>query len=172
MAKKTLNEAIVAELATEGVIEVEGGKFNKAVRSMDINDPLTEGDEISIPADYKVLGTQINGAVDEAGKPVITPYIMVEVSNPETGKEQNMRFFPNQLAKIVFPVDENGKRLPKVKTTGSAAKKFAEFQQVDEAMEFLKGKKIKVVKDNLYQTERYNDHAIVNTHIYQYDLMA
>lgn len=139
------------------------------VRNMDLNDPLEEGDVISIPTDYEILNVIIDATNPEA-KPV--PFIMVEVVNEVKGTEKNMRFFPNQLAKIVFPVDEEGKRMPKVKTTGTAAKHYSTFQDADTAMESLKGKKIKVVKDSVYRTERYSDKAIVNTHVYQYDLEA
>lgn len=170
MAKVTLAEAIVNEInnSNGAVTKVEDGKFNKAVRSMDAGDPLAKGDIISIPEDYQVLQTIIN---PNAENPTPTPFIMVEVKNEETGAEKNMRFFPNQLAKIVFPLDNDGKRLPKVKTTGTAAKHFAGFQDVDEAMASLKGRKIKVTEDTVYRTERYGDRQVVNTHIYNYDLV-
>lgn len=169
MAKVSLAEAIAKELTVQGVSKNEAGKFNMPVRNMDLNDPLEEGDVISIPTDYEILNVIIDATNPEA-KPV--PFIMVEVVNEVKGTEKNMRFFPNQLAKIVFPVDEEGKRMPKVKTTGTAAKHYATFQDADTAMESLKGKKIKVVKDSVYRTERYSDKAIVNTHVYQYDLEA
>ena len=168
MAKVTLAVAIENELAQEGVSRIEGGKFNSPVRNMDLNDPLQEGDVITIPTDYEVLGVIIDATREDA-KPV--PFIMVEVKNEATGKDANMRFFPNQLAKIVFPVDESGKRLPKVKTTGTAAKHYATFNDVDDAMASLKGKSIVVTKDSTFRTERYGDHEIVNTHVYQYDLV-
>lgn len=167
MANAILAVAIENEVNNGSVI-AEGGKFNKAVRSMDAGDPLMEGDTIAIPEDYTVLTTIIGK--DRDGNDNIVPYIMVTVTSADD-KEKAMRFFPNQLAKIVFPVDEDGKRLPKVKTTGTAAKHFAGFQEVDEAMESLKGKSIKVVKDDTYRTSRLSDGAIVNTHIYQYDLV-
>lgn len=168
MAKVTLAEAIAQEIANGNgnVVKSAEGKFNAPVRNMDAGDPLEEGDVISIPTDYEILEITLN-----ADRPAV-PYIMVEVKNETTGTEKNMRFFPNQLAKVVFPVDEDGKRLPKVKTTGTAAKHYSTFHDVDTAMDDLKGKKIKVVKDSTYRTERYGDRQIVNTHIYQYDLVG
>lgn len=150
------------------VTAVEGNKFNKAVRNMDAGDPLSVGDVITIPTEFKVL--QVNLTPD-ANTPTMALFIMVEVKNEDTGAERNMRFFPNQLAKVAFPVDADGKRLPKVKTTGSATKEYTSYATIDEAMEALKGKQIKVTKDDVYQTLRFGDNAIVNTHIYNYDLV-
>lgn len=150
------------------VTKVEGNKFNKAVRNMDAGDPLSVGDVITIPTEFKVL--QVNLTPD-AKTPTMALFIMVEVKNEDTGAERNMRFFPNQLAKVAFPVDADGKRLPKVKTTGSATKEYTSHATIDEAMEVLKGKQIKVTKDDVYQTLRFGDNAIVNTHIYNYDLV-
>lgn len=164
--KITLDEAIQKEL-DNGVKEVAGNKFNKPVRNMDAGDPLSVGDVIIIPENYRVLQVVLSTAPD--AKPV--PFIMVEVKNEDTKTERTMRFFPNQLAKVVFPVDADGKRLPKVKTTGSATKEYTSYATIDEAMEALKGKQIKVTKDDVYQTLRFGDNAIVNTHVYNYDLV-
>lgn len=150
------------------VTAVEGNKFNKAVRNMDAGDPLSVGDVITIPTEFKVL--QVNLTPD-AKTPTMALFIMVEVKNEDTDAERNMRFFPNQLAKVAFPVDADGKRLPKVKTTGSATKEYTSHATIDEAMEALKGKQIKVTKDDVYQTLRFGDNAIVNTHVYNYDLV-
>lgn len=168
--KVALAQSILDEINNSNgtVTAVEGNKFNKAVRNMDAGDPLSVGDVISIPESYEVL--QVNLTPD-AKAPTMALFIMVEVKNEETGAERNMRFFPNQLAKIAFPVDADGKRLPKVKTTGSATKEYTSHATIDEAMEALKGKRIKVTKDDVYQTLRFGDNAIVNTHIYNYDLV-
>lgn len=168
--KVALAQSILDEINNSNgtVTAVEGNKFNKAVRNMDAGDPLSVGDVISIPEKYDVL--QVNLTPD-AEVPTMALFIMVEVKNEETGAERNMRFFPNQLAKIAFPVDADGKRLPKVKTTGSATKEYTSHATIDEAMEALKGKRIKVTKDDVYQTLRYGSNAIVNTHIYNYDLV-
>ena len=168
--KKELAQSILDEINnSKGTVsKVEGNKFNKAVRNMDAGDPLSVGDVITIPENYEVL--QVNLTPD-AKDPFMALFIMVEVKNEETGSERNMRFFPNQLAKIVFPVNAEGKRLPKVKTTGSATRKFTSFQSIDDAMAALKGYQIKVTKDDVYQTLRFGDNAIVNTHVYEYTLM-
>lgn len=174
MAKVALAVAIENEINNSNgmITRNEGGKFNLPVRNMDFGDPYEEGDVITIPENFDILNIVIDENRKGAdGKPISTPFIMVEVVNEKTGAEKNMRFFPNQLAKVVFPVDENGKRLPKVKTTGTAAKHFATFQDVDAAMDDLKGKKIAITKDDTYQTLRYGTTDIVRTHVYQYDLV-
>lgn len=152
------------------VTAAEGNKFNTPVRNMDAGDPLSVGDVITIPTgdNYKVLQTKLNPQASDAR---LVPFIMVEVKNDDTKTERNMRFFPNQLAKVAFPVDADGKRLPKVKTTGTATKEYTSHATIDEAMEALKGKQIKVTKDDVYQTLRFGDNVIVNTHIYNYDLV-
>lgn len=168
--KITLAQSILDEINNSDgkVTVVEDNKFNKAVRNMDAGDPLSVDDVITIPTEFKVL--QVNLTPD-AKTPTMALFIMVEVKNEVTGAERNMRFFPNQLAKIVFPVDADGKRLPKVKTTGTATKEYTSYATIDDAMEALKGKQIKVTKDDVYQTLRFGDNAIVNTHIYNYDLV-
>ena len=168
--KIALAQSILDEINnSEGkVTAVEDNKFNKAVRNMDAGDPLSVDDVITIPTEFKVL--QVNLTPD-AKTPTMALFIMVEVKNEVTGAERNMRFFPNQLAKVAFPVDADGKRLPKVKTTGTATKEYTSHATIDEAMEALKGKQIKVTKDDVYQTLRFGDNAIVNTHIYNYDLV-
>lgn len=170
MAKITLAEAIQQEIVNGrgAVTKVAENKFDAPVRNMDLGDPYQEGDEFTIPANWKENILQVT--ITEGQTPA--KFIMVETKNPETGVEKNMRFFPNQLAKVVYPVDEDGKRLPKVKTTGTAAKAYAGFNGIDEALDALVGKTIKVTKDSTYRTERFGDRQIVNTHIFQYDFKA
>lgn len=167
MANAIITVAIENELKQANVTKNEAGKFGGTVRNMDQGDPLMVGDVIQIPEEFDILDVVINPEAENA-KP--TSFIMVEVTSAD-GKPKAMRFFPNQLAKMVFPVDEDGKRLPKVKTTGTASKQYTSFQSIDEAMDSLKGKKIAVVKDDTYRTLRYGTNDVVNTHIYQYDLV-
>ena len=166
MAKKILVDAIAAQVKMDGVTVVEGGKFGTAIRNMDAGDRLAEGETIEIPEEYQVLATKLSDAEDAQA----VPFIMVTIINKD-GAERASRFFPNSLAKVVFPVDENGKRLPKVKTTGTAAVWYSKQQDVDAAMEALKGKKIKVIKETMYQAPGFNNGPIRNTYIYQYDLV-
>lgn len=170
--KVELAQSILDEINNSkgAVIAAEGNKFNAPVRNMDAGDPLGVGDVITIPTGdkYKVLQTKLNPQDPNAR---FVPFIMVEVHNDDTKTERNMRFFPNQLAKIVFPVNAEGKRLPKVKTAGTATKEYTSHATIDEAMEALKGKQIKVTKDDVYQILRFGDNALVNTHIYTYDLV-
>lgn len=163
MAKVELKCRIYLE---EGVSKIESGKFNTPVRSMDYQDPLDYGDVFTIPTDYEVLGKIIDSFREDA-KPI--PFIYVDVKNSMKSSIKKIKFFPNQLAKVVFPVNDSGQRLPKVKTMGTAAAYYATFNNVDDAMESLKGKTIRVSDKTYYRTERYGDHDIVDTCIYEYN---
>ena len=117
MARSPKDEALdllKAGLATKA----KDNKFGKRVRNVD-QDPMDVGDTFTIPADYEVLEASING-----GDP--TPFILVPLVNEVTGITRNFRFFPNMLAKVVYPI-VNGKRDGKVKTTGSAALEYQRF---------------------------------------------
>lgn len=153
----------------EDAIVNPSNKFNEHVRSINMEEPLDRGDIISIPSEYVVYGICINGAKDDAGNPILTHFIYVNVRNIFTGSEKNVRFFPNQLAKIVYPVDKEGKRLLKVRTKGTASAYYCTFKNVDDAMENLKGRKIEIKDKIEYRTERYGDRQIVTTYIFEYD---
>lgn len=167
MAKVTIADEI-ATMIQAGATLAADNKFTDTegnalrVRSMEsMNDPLEVGDEITIPEDYKVL------LVDVAGTP--RPCTIVDVKSTD-GSERHMQFFPNSLAKSVNPLDESDRRMPKVKTTGTVATWYASQTDVNEAMQYLKGKTI-VVKDKAtYRAVRnFTTKEIGNTSILQYD---
>lgn len=169
MAKKIVIADVVAnELKMDGVTKVEGGQFTGQIRNMDFTGGLMEGDTITIPEEFDVLQVVLTEGTAPA------QFIMVTVSDA-AGNERGMRFFPNQLAKIAFPLDEEGKRLGKVKTTGTAAEKYQSYLKNDggmnAAMKFFAGKQIKVNKDDSYTTENRFTGTVGTTHIYQYDLV-
>ena len=160
----------VEEMIAGGAVKVENKTFQDAdgkplkVRNMDAtNDPLEIGDEITIPQDYEVLLTDINGNQ--------YPCTVAEVKTTDGG-ERNMRFFPNSLAKVVYPVDAEGKRGPKVKTTGTVAKWYSEKGTVDEAMKELAGKTIVIAGKETYNYRDYNTKEIRSTSVYQYEWKA
>lgn len=170
MAKKNI-AAEIQELVNAGEATiVADNKFVDAngnpakVRSMEsTNDPLEAGDEITIPTDYQVINVKIGEGS--------YPCIMAEVKAAD-GSERNMRFFPNSLAKNITPVDNNGKRMPKVKTAGEVAQWYQTQESVDAAMNALKGKTI-VVKDvQTYSVKDYQTKEIRNTRICEYGWKA
>lgn len=167
MAKKNISAEIEALVNSGNATLAADNKFTDkdgnalGVRSMDsINDPLEVGDVITIPADYKVLNTDVNG----------TPasFTMAEVKGAD-GQDRVMRLFPNSFAKIVFPLDEQGRRMPKVKTGGTVAAWYQEQAGANEAIQALVGKKIKVVAKNSYKYhDRFSDEDR-ETNIFAYD---
>lgn len=169
MAKKTVANEI-QEMIAAGAVAVENNKFSNAdgtpmkVRSMEsTNDPLEIGDEITIPTDYKVLGVDINGTK--------YPCTIAEVKAAD-GSERNMRFFPNSLAKNITPIDAEGRRMPKVKTTGEVASWYQEQEDVDHAMASLAGKTIVVKDAKQYTIKDYTSGENRNTRIYEYGWKA
>jgi len=164
---KTINEMNADAIARGAQV---ASAFGGNVRNMDAGDPWKEGDTFTIPKNYQVLSEPIKGSLDEnTGKERVVTFINVEVAN---GNEKRIaRFFPNQLAKIAFPVVD-GVITGKVKTTGSATAEYSKYSLVDEAMQALAGKTIKIVKDTVYTVFKFNDRPNTQqTHIYQYDLV-
>ena len=170
MAKKNIQAEIENLINSGNASYAEGNKFVDKdgnalnVRSMDsINDPLEVDDVISIPADYKVLTTKINDNV--------ACFVMAEVTDKD-GNERVMRFFPNSLAKIAFPLDENGKRMAKVKTTGKVAEWYQEQPSVDEAVKALVGRPIRVAAKTGYTVFNRFSNQNENTNILSYEWKA
>lgn len=167
MAKKNIAaeiESLInsgdAALAADNKFVDKDGKA-LGVRSMDsINDPLEIGDEITIPADYKVLTTKINENT--------ACFTMAEVKGAD-GQERVMRFFPNSLAKIAFPLDNEGKRMPKVKTGGAVAQWYQEQQSADDAVKGLVGKTIVVTGKTAYTVHNRFTNEDGPTNIFTYE---
>lgn len=165
MARNPKDEAldmIQAGLATKAA----DNKFGKRVRNVD-QDPMDVNDEFTIPEDYEVLLQSITPGSD----PV--PFILIPIKNAVTGVERNFRFFPNMLAKVVYPI-VNGKREAKVKTTGTAALAYQKFadkgaEGMDEAVQSLVGKKIRITAKTPYTVLEYGTNNEVPTNIFTYD---
>ena len=98
------------------------------------------------------------------------PCIFITVKSSD-GSERNHRFFPNSLVKTIIPIVD-GKRQAKVKTKGTATDLYHSFQTVDEALEALKGKTIKVSSEEVHTVRDYQTKELRDTHIYTYDLVA
>ena len=162
---RTIADETLDLLATGQVTKVADNKFNKAVRNID-QDPIDVDDEFVIPANYEVLQMSINGS-----DPV--PFILVQMTNTRTNVTRNIRFFPNMLAKIVFPI-VNGQTQPKVKTVGSAALEYQKFADkgntgMDEAVQALVGRKIRISAKTPYTVKEYGTGNEVTTNLYTYD---
>ena len=160
-AKDEAQDLVKAGLATRAA----GNKFGKRVRNVD-QDPMDIGDVFTIPNDYEVLEQSING-----GDPV--HFILVPIKNKNTGVERNFRFFPNMLAKAIYPI-VNGRRDGKVKTVGSAALEYQKFadqgdEGMDNAVKALVGRPIEITAKTQYTVQEYGTTNEVPTNIFTYD---
>jgi hypothetical protein len=140
-------------------------KFGRRVRNVD-QDPMDVGDVFTIPADYEVLEQSINGS-DQV------PFILVPIKNKNTGVERNFRFFPNMLAKTVYPI-VNGRRDGKVKTVGTAALEYQRFadqgdEGMDNAVKALVGRPIEITAKVQYTVQEYGTTNEVPANIFTYD---
>lgn len=155
------------------VTEVADNKFGKRVRNVD-QDPLDVGDQFVIPTVYKVLQAPITTGGDPQ------KFILIPVTNKNTGVTRNIRFYPNQLAKVVYPII-NGKREAKVKTGGTAALEYQKFADegddgMDLAMQALgakctAGSKIEITSKTPYTTNVYQSTEETTTNIFTYDFV-
>lgn len=166
MARKTIfNE--YSEAISIGAVPVSNNKFLNAdgtpmrIRSMELFDNyLEKGAEITIPKDYRVFSINENN--------INTLFIFVEIKYSD-GTKYHRKFVPNSLAKIVFPLDEMGHRLSKIKTLGSVATWYAEQETVENAMMYLAGKTICVCNREVYSVRNRFTSEICNTCIYTYE---
>lgn len=166
MARSPKDEAldlVKAGLATRA----SGNKFNRRVRNVD-QDPMDIGDIFTVPSDYEVLEMSINGSDP-------TPFILIPIKNKNTGVERNFRFFPNMLAKTVYPI-VNGRRDGKVKTVGTAALEYQKFADqgedgMDNAVRALVGKPIEITAKVSYTVQEYGTTNEVPTNIFTYDFV-
>ena len=150
-----------------GAVPVSNNKFCSSdvtpmkIRSIELyDDYLEEGAEITIPKDYHVFSVNEND--------VNTLFLFVEVKYLD-GTIYHRKFLPNSLAKHVFPIDETGQRLPKVKTNGEVATWYAEQDTVDNAMRYLAGKTISVSKKDVYKVRNRFISDESYTSIYSYE---
>lgn len=165
MARNPKDEAL--DLIQSGqATRVADNKFGKRVRNVD-QDPMDVNDEFTVPADYEVLQAPLTAG----GDPV--KFILIPITNAVTGVTRNFRFFPNMLAKVVYPI-VNGKREAKVKTVGTAALEYQKFADrgddgMDLAIQALVGRKIKITAKTSYTTTEYGTNQEVPTNIFTYD---
>ncbi len=170
---KEINAEIQMLLDGGKVTKCEGNKFVASdgtsaapIRSMEsTSDPLEVGDVITIPSDYVALQEKLNDK--------IICYTMVTVVSAD-GSERCFRFFPNSLAKNFYPLDENKRRMAKVKTGGEVAAEVAKMsaagKDVNDLMKYLSGKKIKVTNKTSYTALKFGSKTETQTmSAYTYD---
>ena len=139
-------------------IEIAGNAFTGATRDVELNS-FEKGDEFVMPKEYKVYNQKIGTNTAQ--------FILVDVSNKKTGtKNCAKRFYPSIMwkSRAVYNDDmtPTGNR---VHTTGSCAEKFREFADIDEAVKYFGGKKIKFSDMMTIKTLNFDGDALVNTNI-------
>ena len=170
---RTVDQEINDLLQSGQVTEVADNKFGKAVRHVD-QDPLDVGDQFEIKAGFKIL----QAAIVKGGDP--QKFILVPVTNKNTQVTRNIRIFPNQFAKILYPI-VNGKRQAKVKTVGSAAEMYQKFadsglEGQDLAMAALaqkcaEGFVIEVTAKTPYRVLKYQSTEETDGSLFTYDFV-
>lgn len=165
---RSVDQEILDLVRSGQATEVANNKFGKRVRNVD-QDPLDVGDQFTIPQNYKVLEAPLTTGGDPQ------KFILIPVKNKHTGVERNFRFFPNQLAKILYPV-VNGKIQSKVKTVGTAALEYQRFADegedgMDLAVQALVGRPIEITAKMSYDTFAFRSTEIVPSSIFTYDFV-
>ena len=144
----------------EGAINVNN--FSGAVRPVELNN-FVEGDVFTFPGEYEIYQMKFgDNPVD---------FILVEVTNELTEGESVKRFFPSTMWKNRIVVDEKGKMVGRAHTEGTLAQHFQNFGSVQDAMEDVAGKKVKITKVNTIKTLRYGTDEIVYATMLTIDLV-
>jgi hypothetical protein len=170
---RSVDQEINDLLQSGQVTEVVDNKFGKAVRNVD-QDPMDVGDQFEIKAGFKIL----QAPIVKGGDP--QKFILVPVTNKNTGIVRNIRIFPNMFAKILYPI-VNGQRQAKVKTVGSAALEYQKFADAgvdgqDLAMAALAAKcaqgfVIEVTAKTPYRVLKYQSTEETDTSLFTYDFV-
>lgn len=133
--------------------------FSGAIRSLD-NLGLEKGDEFKMPENFEVFEQKIGDNKVE--------YIMVELTNGNAKP-----FYPSTLVKSRTVYDEDGTNTgTRVYTKGSAADLFRSKGSVQEGMNALKGKTLKVSDVETVRTLRYGTQSLMNAQIPTIDLVG
>ena len=130
--------------------------FTGAVRSLE-NLNLEVGDEWTFPTSYDVYDQKIgdNHAQD----------IFIEVNG------NAKKFYPSTFTKSRTIYNEDGSSTnQRVHTEGTAAELFRSAGSIDEAMQLLAGKKVKVTDMKTVRTLRYGTTSLMNATIPTIDL--
>ena len=140
--------------------------FTGAVRSLE-NAGLELNDVIVVPDNYVFEGEGRNTFVQTFGTNDV-PFVICKLD----GTDQVKRFFPSTFTKRRRVYDDNKQPTAKfVWTLGTAAEKYRSFTSVKDAMEALKGKKIKVTKLETFKTMRYDRPELMDCQILTLDFI-
>lgn len=157
----TLVEAV--EKAKKETNVVSLASFPGEMRDAEIV-TFKEGDVFTIPEQFDILGIKLAGSED----PV--PFILVETDGKD-GKGFAKRFFPSTFwksrtvyTKDKVPTDKH------VSVNGTAVDFVHQYTTVEEAMNALKGKKLKISKMTSVVTLSFRGN-LVNTNIPTIDLV-
>lgn len=164
----------VARAKAEGHVGVT--HFEGANRNLD-QTFLEKGDVFTIPS---VLNSE-NSFMQKFGTNK-TYYILCEGTH-ENGGNFVVRFYPSMLVKSVVvyedtdpteplrPVQRNGVDY-RVRAEGTAATAYAAIPVLNEAINSLAGKKIKVSDVKVYKTRRYGTEELRNTQVGKFDFVT
>lgn len=151
----TLEQEIKRNMA-RGDKKVNG--FSGAVRSLE-NLGLEKGDEFIIPESFDVYEQKIGENKVE--------YIMVELKNGNAKP-----FYPSTFTKSRTVYNQDGTSTGnRVATKGSAAELFRQFGSVQDGMNALKGKTLKVSDIEQVDTLRYGTTNLMKAQIPTIDIV-
>ena len=131
--------------------------FTGAVRSLE-NLSLEEGDEWTFPEEYEVYEQKLGDNYIQ--------YIFIEVNG------NAKKFYPSTFTKVRVAYNEDGSTTgQRMFTQGSAAELFRSAAGVQEGMDKLKGKTVKVTKITPVRTLRYGTTSLMTAQIPTIDLV-
>lgn len=135
-------------------------EFTGEVRSIE-NEGLEEGDVLVFPQNYDDIYERKFGTAT-------AQYFLCQLDGTDMVKP----FYPSTFTKSRTIYDEDGNSTgTRVHTMGTAAKLFRTFGSVKEAMDALKGKKVKVTKIDTIRSWNIARKEVANAQIPTLDLV-
>lgn len=147
----------MAQLAVEVARALANGDkkvaaFKGGVRSLE-NVALEVGDQFTFPTEFEVYEQKIGDNTAQ--------YIWVTLANGNA-----KRFYPSTFTKVRTVYNEDGTSTGERKfTEGTAAEKYREYGTVQEAMQAMAGKTVKVTALESVRTLRFGTTSLMNTQI-------
>lgn len=134
-----------------------------------------EGDEFVITGCENILSKKIGKRKD--GTDITVQYIVVDVTNPRSYKLVKKNFYPADLTKIAYEYNRSSKLRGMRKTvTGTVVDHAKTFATIQELMNSLKGKKIRITRIDSVFTLRFgcdanDDSSYYEKQLPQYDFV-
>lgn len=120
---------------------------------------LEKGDQFTIPTDYEIWEEELNGTTLQ--------YINITLTSGVT-----KHLYPAVFRKMRTVYNEDGTSTGKrVFTDGTAAKLFQSFDTIQEGMNALRGKTLKVTDVKTVRTLRYGTTSLMNAQIPTIDIV-